>query len=135
MTKKIRPIHQPQLGHFSRRLIFDFCQWLFPRDTELVDHPKFSPKNDHLTIQVLPKPPFSSKFPAFSINFPPSFQHFPVSGQVGENELRDEVPDLPESASPQSPQSAQSPVPLTGRERPPLGPSVSFTVGQKLACD
>lgn len=52
--------------------------------------------------------------------------------EVGENELRDEVPELPESASPQS---AQSPVPLTGRERPPLGPSVSFTVGQKLACD
>ena len=116
MTKKIRPIHQPQLGHLSRRLIFDFCQWLFPRDTELVDHSKFTPKNGHLTIQVIT----------------PSFQHFPVSGQVGENELRDEVPELPESASPQSP---QSPVPLTGRERPPLGPSVSFTVGQKLACD
>ena len=84
MTKKIRPIHQPQLGHLSRRPIFDFCQWLFPRDTELVDHPKFTPKNDHLTIQVIiPKPPFSSKFPPFSSKFPAFSTKFPAFSSLG----------------------------------------------------
>ena len=60
MTKKIRPIHQPQLGHLSRRLIFDFCQWLFPRDRTGWPFKIYPQKRpfDH--------PSNYSKFPAFS---------------------------------------------------------------------